>query len=91
MTEEVEEELTAAQIREAEEQHAYHHARFQVDRATPDNPECVFDYELVATLLRIIDRLERQALVSSCMRLLERRPGNDANALGTADPYGLGG
>jgi hypothetical protein len=55
---EAEEELTGAQIIEAEERHAVEHALYQVNRATPDDPECVFDYELVAALLRIIDRGE---------------------------------
>lgn len=40
-----------------EERHAVGHARYQVERATPDNPEVAFDYTLVATLLRLIDRL----------------------------------
>jgi hypothetical protein len=43
------------------ERHAIGHARYQVEHATPDNPDCCFDYELVATLLKIIDR-DRQFL-----------------------------
>jgi hypothetical protein len=44
-----------------QESHDVEHARYQVNRATPDNPDCVFDYELVATLLRIIDRVQETA------------------------------
>jgi hypothetical protein len=39
-----------------QERHAVAHARYQVEHATPDNPECCFDYELVRTLIEIIDR-----------------------------------
>ncbi len=39
-----------------DERHAIAHARYQVERATPDKPECAFDYELVRDLLRVIDR-----------------------------------
>src|SRR6266702_5346289 len=40
-----------------QERHAVGHARYQVARATPDNPECCFDYELVGTLIDVVDRL----------------------------------
>ncbi len=36
------------------ERHAVGHARYQVEHATPENPDCWFDYELVATLLSLI-------------------------------------
>lgn len=39
-----------------QEQHAIGHARYQVERATPEFPEVCFDYELILTLLKIIDR-----------------------------------
>lgn len=39
-----------------DEVHAIGHARYQVEHATPDNPDCCFDYELVRNLLDIIDR-----------------------------------
>jgi len=40
-----------------QERHAVGHARYQVDHATPDDPECCFDYELVATLIGVVERL----------------------------------
>ena len=39
-----------------QQRHAVGHARYQVEHSTPENPECCFDYELVATLIGIIDR-----------------------------------
>ena len=39
-----------------EELHAIAHARYQVKRATPENPDCCFDYGLVADLIKVIDR-----------------------------------
>jgi hypothetical protein len=44
-----------AQVSE-EERHAIEHARYQVERASPDNPDCCFDFDLVKDLLRVIDR-----------------------------------
>jgi hypothetical protein len=43
-----------------QERHAIAHAQHQVDRASPEKPECSFDYELVATLLRVISRSSEQ-------------------------------
>lgn len=40
-----------------EEQHAIDHAQYLVDHASPDHPEVCFDYELVATLLSLIEEL----------------------------------
>lgn len=45
------------------ERHAIAHARHQVDRASPDNPDVAFDYELVATLLNLIRRLRKAKTV----------------------------
>ena len=39
-----------------EERHAVEHARYQVEHATPDNPECGFDFDLVKDLICAIDR-----------------------------------
>jgi len=38
------------------EWHAINHARCQVADASPDNPDCGFDFELVRDLLNVIDR-----------------------------------
>jgi Lar family restriction alleviation protein len=38
------------------ERHAIAHARYQVEHASPDNPDCHFDYELVLNLLHVIER-----------------------------------
>lgn len=38
------------------ERHAIAHARHQVERATPEKPDCCFDFDLVKDLLRVIDR-----------------------------------
>lgn len=43
-------------INEAE-RHAIAHAQYQCERASPDNPDVCFDYELVQTLLSLIERL----------------------------------
>jgi hypothetical protein len=43
-----------------QERHAIAHAQHQVDQASPEKPECSFDYELVATLLRMINRSSEQ-------------------------------
>jgi hypothetical protein len=43
-------------VESEEERHAIEHARFQADHASPDDPECRFDFDLVKTLLRVIDR-----------------------------------
>lgn len=39
-----------------EERHAIAHARYQVEQASPENPDCCFDFDLVKNLLRVIDR-----------------------------------
>ncbi len=39
-----------------EEDHAIKHAEYQVKRATPENSEVRFDYELVQNLLDVIER-----------------------------------
>jgi hypothetical protein len=38
------------------ERHAIAHARYQVERASPENPDVCFDFDLVKALLRVIDR-----------------------------------
>jgi hypothetical protein len=43
-----------------QQRHAIEHARYQVKHATPDDPECCFDYQLVETLLDIIDAHQPQ-------------------------------
>ena len=43
------------------ERHAVEHARWQVRKATPDNPDCCFDYQLVKNLLDVIDRKNPQS------------------------------
>jgi hypothetical protein len=40
------------------ERHAIAHARYQAEQATPEKPDCCFDYELVKDLLRVIDRID---------------------------------
>lgn len=40
-----------------EETHAIGHAKWQVDRATPEKPDVCFDYELVICLLALLKRL----------------------------------
>jgi hypothetical protein len=39
-----------------EQRHAIGHARYLADQATPEKPDCCFDYELVRALLSVIDR-----------------------------------
>lgn len=39
-----------------QERHAVEHARYKANCATPENPDCCFDYELVNSLIWIIDR-----------------------------------
>jgi hypothetical protein len=39
-----------------EERHAIEHARYMVANAGASNPDCCFDYELVADLVRVADR-----------------------------------
>jgi hypothetical protein len=39
-----------------EERHAIAHARYQVEQASAEKPECCFDFDLVRDLLRVIDR-----------------------------------
>jgi hypothetical protein len=39
-----------------QERHAIACALWQFEHATPDDPECCFDYELVGTLLKVLDR-----------------------------------
>ncbi|MCK1577737.1 hypothetical protein [Bradyrhizobium sp. 174] len=46
------------------ERHAIAHARYQSQHASPANPDCHFDYELVLDLLRVIDRAPQPSLVS---------------------------
>ena len=43
-----------------EEWHAIGHARYQLKHATPEHPACCFDYEIVAALLQVIDRLRQK-------------------------------
>ena len=43
-----------------QQRHCVEHARYQVKHATPDDPECCFDYQLVETLLDIIDAHQPQ-------------------------------
>ena len=47
---------TQPQTLSEEERHAVEHARYQVQHASPDNPDCHFDYGLVLDLVRAIDR-----------------------------------
>ncbi len=45
-----------AQALSEQQRHAVEHARYQVNRSSPDEPECCFDYQLVETLVEMIDR-----------------------------------
>lgn len=47
---------TVAQALSEQQRHAIEHARWQVEHATPDDPECSFDYELVKVLVEMLDR-----------------------------------
>jgi hypothetical protein len=48
--------VVAATPLSEQERHGVEHARYQVQHASPDNPNCCFDYELVLTLVKMIDR-----------------------------------
>jgi hypothetical protein len=54
-----------------QERHAVEHARFQADRATPGDPECCFDFELVKTLVQIVDRRSPAVTDAMCEAALD--------------------
>lgn len=60
-----------------EERHAIAHARHQVEQASPESPDCCFDFDLVKDLLRVIDRsiphgdAVRAQTIEECAKVLE--------------------
>jgi hypothetical protein len=50
-------EATALADVSEQERHALEHARYLAKGSTPQDPECSFDYQLVETLVELIDRL----------------------------------